>query len=129
MSTISYPILNLTLTSKKATMTAPTKTKAEFRTAQRMRESDSPPTSVNLSISVKVNGQGKMCSRSAHHNVSLSTLHRCFYRNASSRKYQDTFFDNLVFHSSQLLHHNVNETCDEARQKANQAADHPATDL
>lgn len=39
------------ITSKNATMMAPTMTKAELRTAHRMREMDSPPGSVNFSIS------------------------------------------------------------------------------
>lgn len=34
-------------------MMAPTMTKMELRTAQRMREIDSPPTSVNFSMSVR----------------------------------------------------------------------------
>lgn len=41
----------VTLTSKQATMMAPTMTKAEFRVAQRIREIDRPPTSVNRSMS------------------------------------------------------------------------------
>lgn len=42
---------------------------------------------------------------------------------------QDTLFDHLVFKPSQFLHHDVDETGDEAGQKANQTTDHPATDL
>ena len=38
-------------TSKKATMTAPTMTKAEFSAAHRIREMDRPPISVFLSMS------------------------------------------------------------------------------
>lgn len=41
------------LTSKHATMMAPTMTKVQLRTTQRMRESDRPPTSVNFSMSAK----------------------------------------------------------------------------
>lgn len=41
------------LTSKKATMMAPTMTKAQLRRAQRMREIERPPTSVNFSISMR----------------------------------------------------------------------------
>jgi hypothetical protein len=44
-------VFELLLTSKKATMMAPTITKAEFRTAHRMREMDRPPPAVNFSIS------------------------------------------------------------------------------
>lgn len=43
--------------------------------------------------------------------------------------HQDTLFDHLVLDPGQLLHHDVNETGDEAGQKANQTADHPTTDL
>ena len=42
---------------------------------------------------------------------------------------QDTLFDHLVFDPSQFFHHYVYETGDEAGQKADKAADHPATDL
>lgn len=38
----------------------PTRTKAQLRTAQRMREIDSPPTSVNFSMSVKAQSQGSV---------------------------------------------------------------------
>ncbi|TNN37134.1 hypothetical protein EYF80_052696 [Liparis tanakae] len=51
------------LTSKHATMMDPTMTKAQLMTTQRMRESDRPPTSVNLSMSVK----GR--SQFLHHDV------------------------------------------------------------
>lgn len=42
---------------------------------------------------------------------------------------KDTLFDDLVFDAGQLLHHDVDETGNEARQKADQTADDPATDL
>lgn len=42
---------------------------------------------------------------------------------------KDTLFDDLVFEAGELLHHDVDETGNEARQKADQAADDPAADL
>lgn len=42
---------------------------------------------------------------------------------------KDTLFDDLVFHTGELLDHDVDETGNEARQKADQTADDPATDL
>lgn len=44
-------------------------------------------------------------------------------------KWKDTLFDDLIFDAGQFLHHDVDETRDEARQKADQATDDPATDL
>lgn len=51
LAMITTRLSAFSLTSKKATRMDPTMTKEKFRTAQRMREMDSPPTSVNLSIS------------------------------------------------------------------------------
>lgn len=64
-------------TSKNATMMAPTMTKAELRTAQRMREMDSPPGSVNFSISGKT--LRKVLQKQLQH------IHNDFKRNFHSQ--------------------------------------------
>lgn len=42
---------------------------------------------------------------------------------------QDTLFDYLVFNPSKLLHHDVYKTGNQAGEKADQPAHHPAADL
>lgn len=42
---------------------------------------------------------------------------------------KDTLFDDLVFEAGELLHHDVDEAGNEARQEADQTADDPAADL
>lgn len=42
---------------------------------------------------------------------------------------KDTLLDDLVFDAGELLHHDVDETGDEASQKADQTTDDPAADL
>lgn len=66
---------------------------------------------------------GEKNQKSRHKNVYCTSHH------LTSKPSQDTFFNQSVFESSQLFHHDVYKAGDEARQEADQAADHPAADL
>lgn len=71
---------------------APTMTKAELRTAQRIREIDRPPTSVNLSISVSGQKSRKdlqileadRCNYSFIHSLSVTAYPLQVHREAGA---------------------------------------------
>lgn len=56
-------------TSMKATMMAPNMTQKELRAAQRRREMDSPPASVNFTISVKGSESRKLKAGSNQQHI------------------------------------------------------------